>query len=51
MKLFFLILWLAGGVLVALTVCVCVNLLKVCEARHDAEHEEVWKLLVSRDRA
>lgn len=51
MKLFFLILWLAGGVLVALMVSACVNLLKVCEARHDAEHEAVWNLLVSKDRA
>jgi len=51
MKLMFLLLWLAGGGLVAFAVCVCVNLLRVCEARQDAEHEEVWNLLVVRDQA
>lgn len=51
MKLIFLLLWLAGGGLVAVTVYFCVNLLRVCEARQDAEHEEVWNLLVARDRA
>ncbi|HUI52267.1 MAG TPA: hypothetical protein VLX60_10805 [Terriglobales bacterium] len=51
MKLMFLLLWLTGGGLVALTVYVCVNLLRVCEARQDAEHEAVWNLLVARDRA
>lgn len=50
MKLIFLLLWLAGGGLLAFTVYFCVNLLRVCEARQDAEHEEVWNLLIARDR-
>jgi hypothetical protein len=51
MKLAFLLLWLAGGGLVAFTVYACVNLLRVCETRQEAEHEEVWGLLVRQDRA
>jgi len=51
MKLLFLLLWLAGGGLVACTIYVCVSLLRVCEARQDAQHEAVWNLLVVRDQA
>jgi len=51
MKLVFLLLWLAGGGLVAFTIYACMNLLRACEARQDAEHEEVWNLLIVRDRA
>lgn len=51
MKLIFLLLWLAGGGLIASTVYFCVSLLRLCEARQDAQHEEVWNLLVVRDQA
>jgi|GEM_PF-3161700 hypothetical protein len=49
MKLFFLILWLAGGAMVALASVACVNWLRACEARQEAEHQAVWNLLVSKD--
>jgi hypothetical protein len=51
MKLILLLLWLVGGGLVASTVYFCVNLPPLCEARQDAQHEEVWNLLIAKDPA
>lgn len=50
MKLIYLMSWLAGGGLVVLATYFCVNLLKVCEERHEAESEAFWEILVPRDR-
>ena len=46
MKLTYLLLWLAGGGLVSLTTFFCVNLLKICVERHEAEDQRLWKILV-----
>ena len=51
MKLIYLLSWLAGGGLVMLATYVCVNMMKVCEARHEAESEQLWDLLIPRDAA
>ena len=46
MKLAYFFAWLAGGGLVVLATYAFLGLLKVCEARHDAEHEEFWEFLL-----
>lgn len=46
MKLAYFLLWLAGGGLVALEIYVCVKLLHSCESRQEADHEQLWDLLV-----
>ena len=46
MKLTFFLLWLAGGGLVSLTAFACVNLLRICQVRQEAEHEAVWDILL-----
>ena len=47
MKLTYLLLWLAGGGLVSLATFYCVYLLKVCQERHDAEDQRLWRILVN----
>jgi len=50
MKLTYFLLWLAGGGLVSLTTFACLNLLRICQMRHDAEHEAVWDILLPTDK-
>lgn len=49
MKSEYLLLWLAGGVVVFLAIHAFLFLKKVCEARHDAEHEEFYQFLLYPD--
>jgi hypothetical protein len=49
MKLAYFLIWLAGGGLVAISSYAFLRLLKVCEARHDAEHEEFFQFLLHPD--
>jgi hypothetical protein len=50
-KLNYLLSWLAGGGLVLLAAYACRSMMKVCEARHEAESKELWDLLVAPDHA
>jgi hypothetical protein len=49
MKLTYLLLWLTGGGLVSLTTLLCVNLVKICQERHEADDQRFWKILVRSD--
>ncbi len=50
MKLNYFLLWIAGGGLVSLTTFACVILLRLCQARHEAEHQAVWDILIPSDK-
>ena len=50
MKLTYFLLWLAGGGLIALEANVCLNFLRVCESKHEAEARELWEQLVLQEK-
>ena len=49
MKLAYFLVWLAGGGLVVISSYAFLGLLKVCEARHDGEHDEFFQFLLHPD--
>lgn len=51
MKLAYFLLWLAGGGLIALEAYVGWKFLKACELKHDAEAQDLWKILVHQERS
>ena len=51
MKPEYLLLWFASGVVVILGIRAALFLKKVCEARHDAEHEEFYQFLLHPENA
>lgn len=51
MKLAYLLLWFAGGGLIALEVYVGWKCLKVCQLKHEAEAQELWDILIRQGRA
>ena len=50
MKLAYFLLWLTGGGLIALQAYVGWRFLRVCELKHEAEAQELWDMLVPRER-
>ena len=51
MKLLYLALWLSGGALLALEICTCLSLLRLCALRQEAEAQATWDLLLRRESA